>query len=147
MAHSGHKGPKLTGCMSDSRYSAADYAARVRAARGYAGLDREDIAKALNLSVRTYSRIESGERLAEPTERMTIAELCSVPPLFMEIGWDLAAPVGDETISDEEVTRAAALLAPQLLAAARALRRAPGSAPRSTGGPGRPRRAAEGGGA
>lgn len=122
--------------------SAQEHAARVRAARGYAGLEREDLAKALNMSVRTYSRMEAGTRPPSYEERRTIAAACQVPHEFMENGWRSSA--GDDApLTPEEINRAAALLAQPLLEAARALRRAPGQGQRGGDGQDRPRPAAE----
>jgi transcriptional regulator with XRE-family HTH domain len=97
------------------------------------------VAEALNLSVRSYSRIESGKRPPDPDERHIIAETCGVPTLFLEFGWTIIEAGSDRApLSDDEINRAAALLAPQLLAAARALRRAPPSGRPDAPEPGHP---------
>lgn len=74
------------------------YAARTRAARGYAGLKHHELAALLNVSVRTLNRMESGKRPPDLEEREAIAAACGVPPAFMEVGF---APLG-RPISDLE---------------------------------------------
>lgn len=69
--------------------SGHEMAARVRAARGYAGLKALDLAKALNVSVETMSRIENGRRPVAPEEREKIVTACKgVPDWFIEDGWE-----------------------------------------------------------
>lgn len=74
-------------------------AARVRAARGYAGLQAKELAAQLNISVETMSRIENGHRAPSLEERQRIAEICGVPPAFMEEGFP-TAHTPTRTISD-----------------------------------------------
>lgn len=64
-----------------------DYAARVRAARAYAAMEQQAFASELGVSLRTLSRMESGERPATHDERAVIADLCGVPHWFMEHGF------------------------------------------------------------
>lgn len=51
----------------------------IRAARAYAGLKQEDLAAALDMSVVTYKRIESGKREPSAVELERIAELTGWP--------------------------------------------------------------------
>lgn len=64
------------------------YAARVRAARAYAKLDLDKLAKPLPFSWRTLSRIESGTRTLRVPEALIVAETTGVPLWFLLYGWD-----------------------------------------------------------
>jgi transcriptional regulator with XRE-family HTH domain len=77
-----------------------DYAARVRAARAYADLDRVAFGERLGFSKETVSRIESGERSIAGDSALLakIAVACGVPHDFMEVGFSRF----DRPISDVE---------------------------------------------
>jgi transcriptional regulator with XRE-family HTH domain len=66
----------------------AIYAARIRAARGYANLTQQQLADALGVDVQTVKRRESPAG-SDPKkgERLAIAAACGVPPDFMEGGF------------------------------------------------------------
>lgn len=57
----------------------SEVVARVRAARGYAGLSQKALGEKLGLSEATMKRIERGERGYEEMELREIARLCGVP--------------------------------------------------------------------
>lgn len=65
---------------------------RVRAARGYAGLEAKDAQKALNLSSTTLWRIEKGQRDIEQRLLEQLADLCGTPRHATPV-----APVNDES--------------------------------------------------
>jgi transcriptional regulator with XRE-family HTH domain len=62
-------------------------AARIRAARAFAGLDQADFAKALRVSVVTVKRMESGKRDTSLDDLYLLADLCGVPREFMADGF------------------------------------------------------------
>jgi transcriptional regulator with XRE-family HTH domain len=70
----------------------SEYHARIRAARAYAGLTREELAAALGMSASTYSNIEHADhpssREPRPAELVAIAYECGVPVWFMRHGFD-----------------------------------------------------------
>lgn len=63
------------------------YAARIRAARAYAGLTQEQLAAELDVDTQTIKRREAGSHDPKRGERMAIAAICGVPPEFMEHGF------------------------------------------------------------
>lgn len=70
----------------------ADYAARVRAARGFADMTQQELADALGVEVQTIKRREKppsqrGSQEPKKGERLAIAQICGVPPAFMEDGF------------------------------------------------------------
>jgi transcriptional regulator with XRE-family HTH domain len=72
---------------------AAEVGRRVRAARAYAfGADRgrDEVAKAINVSTRTLSRIESGRRPLSDEEKAAVAQACGLPPEFFSIDFSAA---------------------------------------------------------
>jgi transcriptional regulator with XRE-family HTH domain len=62
-------------------------AARIRAARAFAGLDQADFAKALGVSVVTVKRMEGGKRETSLDDLHLLADLCGVPREFMAEGF------------------------------------------------------------
>lgn len=66
-------------------------AARVRAARGWRGLDLKELAEAMGYSTRNWSRVEAGEKKLDRDERERVAALCGVPVAFMEYGFKVLA--------------------------------------------------------
>jgi transcriptional regulator with XRE-family HTH domain len=66
---------------------AAAFAARIRAARAFAGLQQSEVADALDVSTATLKRMESGQRTVSLDERYRIADLCGVPRPFMDDGF------------------------------------------------------------
>lgn len=68
------------------------YAARYRAARGFAGLTQEALAHELGVEVQTIKRRESGEKEPKKAELIAVAAICGVPLEFMEHGWGRATP-------------------------------------------------------
>jgi transcriptional regulator with XRE-family HTH domain len=69
-------------------------AARVRAARAYAGIDQKTLADALGVSVQTYKRIESGVRPLLDGDAEVIAKRCGVPRGFLLEGFTQHDPEG-----------------------------------------------------
>lgn len=63
------------------------YAARIRAARAYAGLSQQQLAKRLGVTVGTIERREGGKLPPKYGELVAIAAICEVPPAFMEHGF------------------------------------------------------------
>lgn len=71
---------------SETRQAAA---ARIRAARGYAGMSQSALANALEISLATFKRIETCERPVTMDELLSIGKACNVPPEFMIRGFDV----------------------------------------------------------
>jgi transcriptional regulator with XRE-family HTH domain len=63
-------------------------AARIRAARAYAGLRQNRVAELLGISVAALRRIEAGETRPDPEQLDRLAVLCSVPVEFMRYGFE-----------------------------------------------------------
>lgn len=138
-------------------------AARIRAARGYAGLKQPELAKALGVSVETVSRLENGRTTIGSDTLERVGCVCQVPPAFMEAGFaPLERPISDMearvynlerrldalSADDRDVTGAGfATLAPELLEAARAVLQAQGEADSGRAEQGHRAREAEGGAA
>jgi transcriptional regulator with XRE-family HTH domain len=93
----------------------SDYAARIRAARAYANKTQDELAEALGVDAQTIKRRESGKQEPKKAERIAIAAVTGVPLLFIEGGWEALSPP-----TDEEISRAAALVREALLGAAQA---------------------------
>jgi transcriptional regulator with XRE-family HTH domain len=93
-------------------------ARRVRAARIYADLSREELAKRLEVSARTQTNSELGKRRIPRPELLAIAEACEVPMWFLEGGWEnypasvddqagrALADIGEDEAEDERGRRA-----------------------------------------
>jgi transcriptional regulator with XRE-family HTH domain len=64
-----------------------ELAKRIRAARVYAGLSREELAEHLEVHERTQINTELGKRHVPRPELLAIAEACKVPIWFLEHGW------------------------------------------------------------
>lgn len=75
-------------------------AARIRAARAFAGLDQADFAKALGVSVVTVKRMESGKRETSLDDLHLLADLCKVPREFMAEGF-ASGSLAHSTVVDE----------------------------------------------
>lgn len=81
---------------------------RLRAARAYGDVAREDIADALEMSASTYDRIERGRREVRLVERPflidTVARLCGLPPWFFwtELEPDTPDPRATVAVSEGE---------------------------------------------
>jgi transcriptional regulator with XRE-family HTH domain len=118
--------------LKAARWLAGSVASNERGETGYrvTQLSPEDLARRGRLSengitATLIGAIERMERHTPPMELEAIADALGVPRSWFE----LEAPTGENgELSDSALSRAAAQLAPQLLAAARALRqeRAPG---------------------
>lgn len=90
--------------------SAKETAARLRAARGYAGLTQRKLASLMGTSVETLSRIENGRRTATAEEIERIVALCDgVPMEFIRTGFALIAERGRTTAQVDVVERLATL--------------------------------------
>src|SRR5262245_8178003 len=70
---------------------AAEAAARVRAARNYAGITQRELCDRLALSLATIKRYESGERPISTDELLAVGDATGVPPGFMMHGWSAIA--------------------------------------------------------
>jgi transcriptional regulator with XRE-family HTH domain len=68
---------------------ALELAARIRAARGYAGVDQKDMGPLLGISARTYARREAGEWPAGDRHKLlpAVQRITGVPEWFLERGW------------------------------------------------------------
>jgi transcriptional regulator with XRE-family HTH domain len=75
-------------------------AARIRAARAFAGLDQADFAKALGVSVVTVKRMEGGKRETSLDDLHLLADLCGVPREFMAEGF-ASGSLAHATVVDE----------------------------------------------
>lgn len=64
---------------------------RVRVARVWAGLTRDELAARLGVSFHTVERSETGRRRVALDELVRIGELCGVPETFMRHGWAACA--------------------------------------------------------
>lgn len=60
---------------------------RIRAARVWAGLRREDLWPVVEKGETTYKKIEEGKRRASGPELMAIADKTGVPLWFLRYGW------------------------------------------------------------
>lgn len=71
-------------------------AARLRAIRGYGGLDQKAMAPHLNVSLTTLSRMENGKSQVSDEDLETAARVCGVPLTFAQSGFArLTRPVTD----------------------------------------------------
>lgn len=76
-----------------------ELAARIRAARGYAGLKQPELAAALGVSVETMSRMENGRTTIPETTLRAVGEACGVPDTFMRAGFaPLAKPMTETEV-------------------------------------------------
>lgn len=64
-----------------------EQAARLRVARAYAGLQAQEMARALGISTRTLARRESGDDPVTPGEIALAIQATGVPKAFMDSGW------------------------------------------------------------
>lgn len=62
-------------------------ARRYRAARAWADLEQDELAKRLGLDRQTVIRRESGEKLPKAAELIAVASVCGVPEEFMLNGF------------------------------------------------------------
>jgi transcriptional regulator with XRE-family HTH domain len=65
----------------------SDYAARIRAARAYAGLKQDELAERLGVDTNTIKRREAGTQNPKRGELLAIAAITGVPVSFMEHGF------------------------------------------------------------
>lgn len=65
----------------------SDYAARIRAARAYAGLKQDELAEHLGVDSNTIKRREAGTQNPKRGELLAIAAVTGVPVSFMEHGF------------------------------------------------------------
>lgn len=89
--------------------SLSELAARARAARGYSGLSQLELAKAMDYSVETMSRIENGRRALNEGELHKIGQVCGVPLAFMDHGFELIDDAGHAPVAADVLTRMNAL--------------------------------------
>lgn len=102
-------------------------AALVRVARAFADVDQATIAEALDVSVITVKRMERGARDVSIDELHRVADVCRVPRVFMETGFQPFAETNVATREDIDGLRAVftqglATLSEALLARDEALR-------------------------
>lgn len=86
------------------RHMREAYAARIRAARAFAGLDQQTLATHFGVSKVTIKRMERGERETSMDELAEIAALCRVPLAFMVNGF------AEDDVQAESVALTAARL-------------------------------------
>jgi transcriptional regulator with XRE-family HTH domain len=78
---------------------AHEAARRVRAARGYARLTREQLARKTELSLHQLKLLEDGKRaVTTRDELLTLGRACGVPDAFMEVGFSGVQEVYDEMV-------------------------------------------------
>ena len=70
------------------------YAARIRAARGFAGLSQEELAERLGVE-RQWVKRREGDYRGKPADRERIARACGVPAEFLENGWNADLIAGE----------------------------------------------------
>lgn len=71
-------------------------AARLRAIRGYGGLDQKELAPELGISVTTLSRMENGHSGISSDVLEAAARVCDVPAAFAQSGFArLTRPLSD----------------------------------------------------
>jgi transcriptional regulator with XRE-family HTH domain len=80
-----------------------EHARRMRVARIWSGLSRDELAERLGVSFHTVERSETGRRAVDLDELERIGEACGVPASFMRHGWAACA-------DDEHVERVERLL-------------------------------------
>lgn len=68
-----------------------EHARRIRAARVWAGLSRDELAERLGVSFQTIERSETGRRNVDLDELERVGEACGVPEAFMRYGWAACA--------------------------------------------------------
>lgn len=68
------------------------YAARYRAARAYADLSQDELARELGVDAQTIKRREAGKQEPKKAELIAVAAICQVPLDFMEGGWGKLTP-------------------------------------------------------
>ena len=68
------------------------YAARIRAARAYADLRQDQLARALGVTTETIKRRERGTQAPKRGELLAIAQITGVPASFMEHGFGEVEP-------------------------------------------------------
>jgi transcriptional regulator with XRE-family HTH domain len=78
------------------------YAARYRAARGFADLTQPELAEKLGVDAQTIKRRESGAKGPKKGERMAVAAICGVPFEFMEDGWGALEPSEIRALLDRQ---------------------------------------------
>jgi transcriptional regulator with XRE-family HTH domain len=76
----------------DFRAAVSDYAARIRAARAYAGLKQDELAGRLGVDTQTIKRREAGAQDPKRGELLAIAAITGVPVSFMEHGFGEVEP-------------------------------------------------------
>jgi transcriptional regulator with XRE-family HTH domain len=89
---------------ADTRELRAVRAARVRAARAFAGIDQQTVADHFGVSKVTVKRMERGERETSLDELAELARLCHVPLGFMINGF------AEDDVQGESVALAAGML-------------------------------------
>lgn len=82
---------------SPPRNDISEIAARVRGARAYAGLTREQLAARVPLSSKQLKDLETGRRQVTTREELyAVAAACGVPPEFLTFGFTGAADLRRE---------------------------------------------------
>lgn len=83
------------------------YAARIRAARAFAGLSQDELAHELGVEVQTIKRRENGKADPKRQELLAIAAVTGVPIEFLDYGFTNATldsqTVGQEIASQLEI--------------------------------------------
>lgn len=119
------------GCKSTfPAVDASEFGRRIRAARAYADLSRPKLAIQLGMSEGYVRDLENGKSVKELERRGLLermVEITGMPAAFFTVDLESIA-----ALDAERIRRAAELLGPQLLAAARALDQAQGQVPPGT---------------
>lgn len=86
---------------SEHRPRGGELAARVRAAAGWADLDRPAFGEAIGYGKETISRLYSGAKIPDGDDLKLIATACKVPLWFLEHGFDPPRSDTERALRDE----------------------------------------------
>jgi transcriptional regulator with XRE-family HTH domain len=96
-----------------------DAARRIRIARAWAGLSRDELAARLGVSSATVERMETGQRPVTVDELVAVGAICKVPEAFMLEGWAALEREANSRAREAKFERALGALADEIRALAR----------------------------
>lgn len=111
--------------MAPPKTADQERAARLRAARGYSGLDQRALAAKLGISLTTLSRMENAKTRVPDEDAYRYVEACGVPRWFIEHGFSAPAVPEEPTLA-ERIEALEGQVATLTRLAADALRQPPG---------------------